>query len=405
MYTTFPALAVLIQCNVLLTQVFLVRSSTSTTFADMSKELDAVESAVKLIGGGTSRRKTSSLQGLVKLFRALTPAAALSQVAIPKKPQEVPTPVSKWLQDVPGARLKPGYWTGPFTGDYNPSPSSPSKWPLRRPEAPRLLEMSTGRKALWSNAVAKAALAEEEGVPCNPLITAGDIEPPSPRVARPPVQPVKLNTMKLKEFAVSCAENSTTYDVIYGAHLLCTCPIFPNIAELVAGTPVTTCGGLEITQESVRRFVQGVSLLLAPDSGVAIFDHECGWPLGLEKLLREESAAANLFFYVRRGPVWTNTNYVLSKIELEDDISRDPLQFTLRASEAGELWLVLWKFVLAQSTAALWIWDKIPGAFSPDSLDTAMPLANIVDWYFIGKPLLFFLNVFTFGDLFSKLRR
>merc|ERR1740122_106124 len=144
--------------------------------------------------------------------------------------------------------------------------------------------------------------------------------------------------MQVPEFAQFCSDNGFDgFDVIYGSHALCTCKWVANPLGFSRRGGGVTCGGLRIEPEAVRQFVQGVARLLTPDAGVAIFDQEGGWPFGLEELLREEAKAANLFFYVRRGPLFTNFDYILSNVPLDDDVKSDPLQVTARATDTLSL--------------------------------------------------------------------
>merc|ERR1712125_224605 len=70
--------------------------------------------------------------------------------------------------------------------------------------------------------------------------------------------------------------------------------------------------------------------LMHPSTGITIYDQEGGWPFGLERMLRKAAQRHGLHFYVRRGPFWTNVDYVLSVCELEDDVSVDLLQRDVR---------------------------------------------------------------------------
>ena len=102
-----------------------------------------------------------------------------------------------------------------------------------------------------------------------------------------------------------------------------------------AAAPRSTCGGVPLDNpRAIYRFVGGLKTLLDPSRGVAVFDHEGGWPFGLETTLRRAARFHRLHFYVRRGPLWTNFDYVLSAAALEDDVSNDPLQASARASDA-----------------------------------------------------------------------
>ena len=76
------------------------------------------------------------------------------------------------------------------------------------------------------------------------------------------------------------ASAQAPFDLVYGAHVLCTCqaPAF-----LAAAAPRATCGGVPLDNpRAVFRFVGGLKTLLDPSRGVAVFDHEGGWPFGLE---------------------------------------------------------------------------------------------------------------------------
>ena len=72
-----------------------------------------------------------------------------------------------------------------------------------------------------------------------------------------------------------------------------------------------------------------------PERGVAVFDQEGGWALNdFDGALRRAAAAHGLQCYVRRGPLFTTFDYVLSKRRLDDDVSSDPLQRTARLADA-----------------------------------------------------------------------
>lgn len=168
------------------------------------------------------------------------------------------------------------------------------------------------------------------------------------------------------------------FDVVFGGHMLCTCrwpsrpfafcraaaattaaaassppplgeeatlqPAAATLQPAAAQRAARTCGGIAIDAEEVDGFVDGLRPLLGR-RGVAVFDHEGGWPWGLEALLRRAARRRGLFFYVRRGPLFTNFDYVLSARPLFDDVSGDPLQRDARA--------VAWAFLSFAPAVAL----------------------------------------------------
>ena len=202
----------------------------------------------------------------------------------------------------------------------------------------RKTELSAGRHALWSCTVAK--------VRPSVAFVATDLTAPERLEDSGCVECATADNTRLIEFADARPDDE--YDLIFAAHTMCTCrcagsPIAfarawcgAQPAPLdAAGKPVArTCGGLPLSAESVDGFVRAIALLLRPDSGIAIFDQEAGWPFGLETRLRGAAEAHGLHFSVRRGPLWTNTNYVLSAAPLVDDVSQDVLQRSVRSAPA-----------------------------------------------------------------------
>ena len=93
------------------------------------------------------------------------------------------------------------------------------------------------------------------------------------------------------------------------------------------------CGGLALTPAAVDAFVAAVLALLRPN-GVAVFDQEGGWPFGLETMMRDAVRRRDAHLLVRRGPIGTNVDYIISRQALTDDVSSDPLQRVSRVADA-----------------------------------------------------------------------
>lgn len=284
---------------------------------------------------------------------------------------------------------------------FGPNPSSPSQWPISRSGAPRLLELSAGRSALWSAAVRRKAR------PPLPRLVSADLSPPL--APGTDVQCIALDNARLLEFAEQNAQrqgDDGRFDVIYGSHMLCTCRwVSDPAAYLGQRGRAVTCGGLRVEPSSVRHFARGISALLTPSSGIAVFDQEGGWPFGLERMLRSEASAAGLYLYTRRGPLWTNFNYVLSAAPLSDDVSPDPLQQTARAADVA---LILCAGVSAAVMLAL----ANREALSPEALaglrlvvasPEGVPLRKAISTALTLRLILPFANVLTLQDVVDRL--
>jgi hypothetical protein len=227
--------------------------------------------------------------------------------------------LSELLRRVPLARRSSKYYSDFLkTGEFGYGPPTTSALP-----GLHILELSAGRRAAWSTAVATA----------NPTsaVLATDVVAPSE------VAPASTASGAPDNLARACCDNleleqlrqtEPPFDVIFGGHVLCTCewpvrlPAFARAASGVWRANATTedaaaactCGGVPLTRRGVETFVIGVGALLRPGSGVAVFDQEGGWPWGLESLLRDAAAAHSLHLYTRRAPLFSNVDYVLSTV-------------------------------------------------------------------------------------------
>eukprot|EP00310_Coccolithus_braarudii_P020039 CAMPEP_0183341072 /NCGR_PEP_ID=MMETSP0164_2-20130417/7404_1 /TAXON_ID=221442 /ORGANISM="Coccolithus pelagicus ssp braarudi, Strain PLY182g" /LENGTH=364 /DNA_ID=CAMNT_0025511303 /DNA_START=289 /DNA_END=1383 /DNA_ORIENTATION=+ len=266
--------------------------------------------------------------------------------------------LSSYLRSVPLARRTARYFISPFdVGAFEPASADVAAW--RALAVDDLLELSAGQAALWASAVAASGAVKR--------VHAADLQPPSPSCDS--VWCIALNNSRLKHDLLasrlrrshtmlsSGADDSRSsdddgerevcegvYDLVFGAHTLCTCTwvCAPHRFAAVgldtqcnqAGAPAT-CGGVRLDTASVDAFVGALKQLLRPGSGVALFDQEGGWPWGLERRLRAAATRHGLHFYVRRGPGGTNWDYIFSERELDDDVSIDPLQRDARALDAA----------------------------------------------------------------------
>eukprot|EP00747_Dinoflagellata_sp_TGD_P102075 gnl/TRDRNA2_/TRDRNA2_168551_c1_seq1.p1 gnl/TRDRNA2_/TRDRNA2_168551_c1~~gnl/TRDRNA2_/TRDRNA2_168551_c1_seq1.p1 ORF type:complete len:478 (+),score=47.15 gnl/TRDRNA2_/TRDRNA2_168551_c1_seq1:91-1524(+) len=225
--------------------------------------------------------------------------------------------LQEWLTTVPQARRQRAYWS--YSMNY--SFSATADVPLGH-----VLELSAGRVPRWSR-----ALAARGNVAC---VVAGDIESPN---SAPGVTCIALDNTRMK------LDNNSlpvSFDLIFGSHALCTCEFVTDPLGFLRGAgDGYTCGGISIEAAAVDDFVASIAKLLKPQ-GLAIFDQEGGWPFGLEKMLREAASRHGLTFYVRRGPLSTNFNYILARGQLEDDVSSDPLQQLARLSDLATVVLV-----------------------------------------------------------------
>ena len=75
---------------------------------------------------------------------------------------------------------------------------------------------------------------------------------------------------------------------------------------------------------------------MPPGRGVAVFDQEGGWPFGLETMMRDAVRRRDAHLLVRRGPIGTNVDYIISRQALTDDVSSDPLQRVSRVADASK---------------------------------------------------------------------
>ena len=157
-----------------------------------------------------------------------------------------------------------------------------------------------------------------------------------------------------------------------------------------------TCGGVPLNREGVDAFVGGVSALLTKPRGVAVFDHEGGWPFGLESLLRQAAKSHGLHLYTRRGPLFTNFDYVLSAAPLRDDVSGDILQRTARLTD---VLLVTFPFAAAAFIAAARHGD-VPREYLPlaNACKAAIAVALAL------RLTLPFFDVLTLDDVGARMR-
>ena len=328
-------------------------------------------------------------------------------------------PLSVLLRNVPLARRSITYYTSfGMSGEFGYGAPASSQWPFA---GGRVLELSAGRRARWSAAVDAQCAGRAD-------VAAADLKPP--REAIVGVRPLKADNMHLAALAASEAP----FDLVFGGHALCTCewlldPISHVHAANAAATalappPATaavcmpcgesadtgpcTCGGVPLTRAGVHTFVGGVAAILSPPpnasdvptmptmeggyemGGIAVFDQEGGWPFGLERLLREAADANGLSFYVRKGPLWTNWDYVLSTVPLEDDVSTDLLQRSARASDAA---LIAFPLGVSAFIAAARHGD-VPRELFPIFAAVKPWVAAVL----AVRLLLPFADVLTFGD-------
>ena len=125
-------------------------------------------------------------------------------------------------------------------------------------------------------------------------------------------------------------------------------------------------------------------------------EQEGGWPWGLERRLRAAAARHNLTLSVRRGPLLTNFDYVLSAAPLVDDVSSDPWQRDARLVDAGLLLFA--PAVLALIAAARQ--GVLPAAWVP----AAAELKRAAALYLALRLVLPFCDVLSLSDLAEALR-
>lgn len=209
---------------------------------------------------------------------------------------------------------------------------------------------------------------------------------------------------------LSQLERLGPFDVIFAGHALCTCrwptdvPAFASAAmdarrdgcSAADADAPCTCGGIALSRDGVDSFTRGVAGLLAPD-GVALFDQEGGWPFGLETQLRSAAATHGLNLYVRRGPLWTNMNYVLSESPLVDDVSADPLQRAARALDASVFLFPLTVFAFFAAVKS--------GGAPREALPLFDAFKKAVALGLAARLVLpYAFDVLTLGDLVERLR-
>ena len=228
--------------------------------------------------------------------------------------------LSTWLRAVPLARYSPWYYL--TAGQFRRCPAGDA-WASLPIES--VLELAAGCDSYWSQEVAKARP--------DVIVTAADRRPPL-ACGLCNVKQVAANNADLAAFARG-RDASGPYDLIFGSHMLCTCK------RVVLGTGAPTCGGLPIERESASAFVAALSALLRPGRGIAVFDHEGGFPFGLEAMLENAACTNGLGFAVRHGPGFTNVNYVFWSGDLVDDVSCGVFQRASRAIDVITVALVL----------------------------------------------------------------
>ena len=278
--------------------------------------------------------------------------------------------LSAYLRAVPLARRTPAYYGAILAGDAAPCVADENAWNSLKISS--VLELGAGQTARWTQSVAALGGARRH--------VAADLAPPTCDCAKC----VAADNRDLGALASAQAP----FDLVYGAHVLCTCqaPAF-----LAAAAPRATCGGIPLDNpRAVYRFVGGLKTLLDPSRGVAVFDHEGGWPFGLETTLRRAARFHRLHFYVRRGPLWTNFDYVLSAAALEDDVSNDPLQASARASDAL---LVAFPAVVGAGLLA-----AQSGAIAHELLPRLDAARKVMAAYLACRLVLPFCDVLALGD-------
>ena len=230
--------------------------------------------------------------------------------------------LGQWLAAAPLARRSPEYYGAFLTsGEFMPNRDAAVELSKLLPDDATVLELSAGKTAQWSRAVRQKC--------CKINLLAADLEPPD---AGNGIQSLALDNTRILDDTIPCNE----FALIYGSHALCTCRWPGALLAFAAraGDPAAvTCGGLPIERRAVHNFVKSLGAKLDRRNGVAIFDQEGGWPWGLEALLREAAEAEGLYFYVRKGPLLTNFDYVFCTVPLEDDVSPDFLQRSARATD------------------------------------------------------------------------
>ena len=239
-------------------------------------------------------------------------------------------PAQRLLSSVPLARRRVGYARGFLDGKFEYAEPD-ARWDELEVES--VLELGAGR-ALWAREVSEySARACSEGRRARPLrvVAADKTRPP----AHEGVESVALDNTALGAFA---SEQPAAFDLVFASHALCTCrwllapQAFARAADGGDGG-ARTCGGLALTPAAVDAFVAAVLALLRPN-GVAVFDQEGGWPFGLETMMRDAVRRRDAHLLVRRGPIGTNVDYVISRQALTDDVSSDPLQRVSRVADA-----------------------------------------------------------------------
>ena len=323
--------------------------------------------------------------------------------------------VSDYLRAVPLARRSIDYFTSPLaTGAFEPVPPRPEAWSDLGIE--RVLELSAGRRARWANAVSAVA-----------NVTAADLSAPNASSSAG-IECIACDNSRLQRLA---DERPGEYDLVFASHALCTCEWVTRPLSFAAitvdmggggggggdgvdgdggGSPpppppseeaaaATTCGGVALDDASVDRFVVGVKGLLRPESGVALFDQEGGWPWGLERRLRGAAKRHGLSLYVRRGFFGTNWDYMLTAAPLVDDVSGDPLQRDARVVD------VAFGLVAAFALALLLAPDATIHAARPLLVgENALAARRALALLLATRLLLPLCDVLTTRDLLERFR-
>ncbi|KAL1521706.1 hypothetical protein AB1Y20_021361 [Prymnesium parvum] len=298
----------------------------------------------------------------------------------------MPLSLASLLRAVPLARRSPSYYVTIFV-DGESTFSSPEEDQWAAVPRGKVLELSAGRFARWSQRVSK----EFE----HTRAVAADLVPPSCSCA----ECIAVDNARLDQLAAS--EHARSFDLIFGSHMMCTCQWVLSPGRYLSGAnegqTAVTCGGVPIEPAGVDLFVQSVGQLLHPKCGIAIFDQEGGWPFGLESELRRAAKTQGLHFYTRKGPLWTNFDYVLSTVPLLDDVSPDAWQRDVRLVDIS---------LLSFAPAVLVLIAAVRHGYVPRDVVPLLSQLKQVLALGIGVRLVLpFLDVHTAQDLFFALNR